>query len=285
MAKIVSSKRGLHSSEYYERRKKESRFRWGMYFFFALIIIAIPVFLLRLERFRVDEVIVSGESVVSPEKVDELTHQVLAGMYFWVIPKNNVLLIPRRQIKSLVLQEMPRVKSLDLNLIDTKTISIQIQERIPYALYCSDLDYVSHSEGCYLLDKKGFIFAKSPSLSGDIYFVYVGGNTDSNPIGGQFLPPDSFEEITSFLDEVKSLGLSFKSLELIPSSSDNQAQFKLYNSEGVPVYWYAYESLETIYISLATIISSGILIPQLKPLDNVMYLDLTIPNKPYWKNK
>lgn len=284
MSKIVSTRKALHSSEYHERKKKENRFRSGLIAFILIVILVVPILLLRWEKFRVNDVTISGNVVVKEEEVRRVVEGMLSEKYLWLAPKDNDLLIPRRALKEKLFAEVPRIQSVDINLLDTKTLGINIVERTPSALYCIEQE-TEDLQDCYFLDESGFIFAKSPDFSGDVYFIYRGGEAGDNPIGKNYLPQETFEQLNKFNSDVSKLGISFKSFEFRPESTESKAQFRLYNTEDVPVFWYADESLEKIYSSLATLISSEILGAKSSPLNNILYLDLTIPNKPYWKSK
>ena len=65
MAKIVSSGKALHSSEFHEHKKKAKRLKRALMALVVLILIVAPFILLRLERFKVREIRVLGTVVLS----------------------------------------------------------------------------------------------------------------------------------------------------------------------------------------------------------------------------
>lgn len=285
MAKIVSSGKALHSSEFHEKKRKEKRVRWGLYVFLTVLIIAVPVFLLRWERFRINQIEVTGTSVVSVVDVERVILSVLNEHYLGVVPKNNDILIPRRAIRKALLQELPRIRSVDFDILDTKHLGIHVEERTPFALYCREVQSFLEARGCFFLDEEGFIFAPAPAFSGEVYFIYTGGGNLGFPVGESFMSPERFVEVIDFLKSLVTIGVEVKAFELVPGTSINKSQYRLRLSDATPVFWYADEDLGLIRADIEILISTGVLNNKVLPLDNIEYLDLTIPNKPYWKIK
>jgi len=285
MVKIVSSGKALHSSEYHEKKRKEKHFRSGLYFLLLIIFVAIPVLLLRWDKFRVNNIEVVGTSVVSVNEVKNLTQSVLDEKYLWVVPKDNDLLIPRQAIKDKLLQDLPRLKSVDINLEDTKTLGIQVEERKPLALYCVETGDFREANNCFFLDEEGFIFAPAPAFSGEVYFIYSCGENTESPVGHSFLNKGDFVDLVDFIKSLNVLDIYAKSFELVPGTTDNKAQYRLYLPDSTPIFWYADEDLSLIRSNIETLIAKEVLGDIETPLDNIEYLDLTLPNKPYWKTK
>lgn len=285
MPKIVSSGKALHSSEFHEKKRKEKRVRWGLYLFLFVVIVAVPIFLLRWERFRIGQIDVTGTTVVAVADVEKIIQSVLDGHYLGVIPKDNDLLIPRREIKKALIKGLPRIKSVDLNLIDTKHLGVFIEERKPNALYCREINNLLETTSCYFLDEDGFVFALAPAFSGEVYFIYTGGAGLEFPVGKNFMERESFINLGGLIKSLSNLGVRVKLFQLVPETSESKRQYRLYLPDSAIVFWYADEDLGLIRANIEILIATGVLKNKVYPLDNIEYLDLTIPNKPYWKIK
>ncbi|MEX2013303.1 MAG: hypothetical protein WD897_00065, partial [Parcubacteria group bacterium] len=179
--KIVSSGQVLNSREFYEKKKRRRRFQLVLLFIGFLAILSSLVYFSRQERFLITEVAVLAENIVDKEEITQIARRLLTDYYFWIVPRANTFVYPRPLIKKALLSEFPRLKSVDLNLDEHRRLVITVRERVPFALYCTNLS--GQASECFFLDEEGFIFAPAPSFSDGVYFIYVTEDPIESPIG------------------------------------------------------------------------------------------------------
>ena len=282
MPKIVSSGRALHSSEFHERKKKVRRLHRALLSLGILIIILLPFFLLRLERFKVKEIKVLGTEVLSAEEIVGTVQEIIGANYLWLVPKSNALILPRDQIAKVLVEKFPRIKSLDENLTDSKTLEIKIEERQPYALYCKQTENFLEAADCFFLDDEGFIFAPAPSFSGEVFFIYSGlGFND--PLGKHFLEQEQFKSLSLFLKRIERFGIFPIAFGASLETEEQKGRDTLYLPDSGIIFWNAKDSLETIESSFNSFFSSDIVKEKEKFLNKILYMDLTVPNKVFYK--
>ncbi|MFH1473173.1 MAG: hypothetical protein ABIF06_02065 [bacterium] len=283
--KIVSSGKALHSSEYHTKKQKEKHLSQILIILGILVVVIIPILILRMERFQIEEIKVVGNLILRSEEVSIITNKVLGENYLWLIPKSNTLIYPRRALTRTLLTELPRIQTLKFKLLSFHVLEITVEERVPVALYCGDLNKLEETSDCYFLDSNGYIFSRAPSFSGEVYFIYSDGQDAENSKGREFLPPEKFIPLSNFINILETLNIHSTALEVTPQTLEKKSRYLLHLANFAVIYWYPEENLDLIESSIRTLITSDILQGGDNFLDNIVYLDLTLPNKPYWLPK
>ena len=285
MVRIVSHGKSLHSSEFHEKKRKVIRRRRILGVVIVIVFVILPILVLRMERLRVTEVEVTGTSILTPEEVVRVVEELISRSYLWVIPKDSLILLPRKEIRNKLLTELPRIKSLELNLIDVKTLNVSISERQPSALYCDQVEGIIQSSDCYFLDEDGFIYASAPSYSGDVYFIYTRSHSVDEPLGQSLLPKEVFVVLVEFVNELENLGVSPKVLEITNQNESQSGKYTLHLVNAGRIFWDSEDSLDLVRSNLESFLISDIVSSNPDFLKQVEYIDLTIPNKVYWVSK
>jgi hypothetical protein len=174
---------------------------------FCLVSMAIsgPIALSRADFITISEVEVAGSEIVDATLIEELVYTELEGKYWYVFPKKSTILYPKQVIKSALLKNFPRLKSVDISLDGLKKLNVVVTERTIAGIFCTD------DEKCFVMDEGGYIFAEAPGFSGDVYPRYLGPWQD-NPIGEYFLDDDLRQSLKLFRDGLIKLSLSPNSI-------------------------------------------------------------------------
>ncbi|MDO8728391.1 MAG: hypothetical protein Q7K26_00700 [bacterium] len=273
--RIISSGKVLNSREFYQKKTRKRRIQLIFLLIGFLSILSAFIYFSRQEQFLITEVEVQGENIVDKEEMAQTARHLLSGYFFWVIPRANTFLYPRRSIKNSLINEFPRLKSVDLNLSERQKLIITIEERVPFALYCAD----TLNSKCFFLDEEGFIFASAPSFSSGVYFVYITKDTIENPIGKRLVTIEEFNVLSKFIKNL--LALNIQSLEL----EVDDDEYSLYLLNNGKIIWRKNSDLTLIYSNLEAFLSDKTIQAQSDFFDRILYLDLRIENKVFYKFK
>lgn len=247
-----------------------------------LIIFAIAIFclswFLNQPFVVINNIAVSGNSLVATDALLATTKKILSDSYFGLFTKSNIFLYPEKTIQKTLAAAFPAIKSVHGNLKNWQTLQLSVEERIPFALWCQLVD----STDCFYLDKNGLIFSTAAVFSENIFVRFTGGeiNASSSPIVGKnFLPADEFRRVTFFLDFLAPLGLTPTSLEA--SADEYQIQLKgngqlIVNST---------DDFSVILKNLEAILHSDNLKKALARGGVIDYIDLRYGNKVFYKFK
>lgn len=271
--KIVSSGRVLNSPDFYKKKQRRRRIQLIFASISFLLLFSLFIYLSRHERFQIGEVVVPGEEVVEREEIVSLAKESLTGRYLWIIPKANAFLYPRQVIKESLLKEFPRFKSVWLDVNNFHTLSVDVEERVPLALYCKN------AGECYFLDEDGLIFAPAGSFSGTVYFTYTTKDKIDNPVGTSLLSPEEFRALPKFIETLEALNVHPVGLEI----SDDE--YKLLLLTGGEILWRKGSDLTLIRVNLEAFLADPSIRAQKDFLEKVIYLDLRVDNKVFYKLK
>lgn len=278
---MIPARGNIHSSRLAKRRRR---------FFFLKIFLTMLLFggfvsgvayVLRDERVNIARVYVEGNSAVPTEEILSLVRQKIEGSYFYLFPKRNILLYPRRGIEASVASAYPRLNAVKVSLRDLSSIVLKVEEKLPFALWCG-AEYVLEDRGlCYFTDERGFIFAKAPDFSGSSFKRYFTPLSGSEPIGQNLLPVEVFQTLQSFLATLDGEELAVSGVSL-HSAGSAQAHLQgggriLFNlNQDLPL---ALENLKLLFRSNSFAGQSK------QVLASLDYIDLESPNKIFYKPK
>jgi hypothetical protein len=277
--KIVSSGKGLNSPEFYKNRNKRKRLKRIIFLIAFVLVLSTLVYIVRLERFRIAEVLIEGDNIAGRDYIVEVVGRELLGNYLLVIPRANILFYPRSFIKENLLVEFPRFKSVDLDLDSFRTLIINVEERLPFALYCAEASLSASADNCFVLDEEGFIFARANFVSKFGYFIYTARVPIDDPVGTELLPPEEFRSLEIFKESLTGLDISLSLLEI---SSDD---YSLVMSTGGEIIWRKDADRALIYTNLEAFLSDEAIVAQENFLEKVLYLDLRTEDKVFYRFK
>lgn len=275
--KIISRSKVIHSSKFYKKKQKKRRLLIILILLGLLILTASFVYLTRLPSQLISEVEVLEKSTIDLDEILQTTESLLADHYLWFIPRSSALVYPRSDIKNTLLKEFPRLKSVDLKLDSPQKLLVSVEDREPFALYCSDAFHEETTSDCYFIDSEGFIFAPAPSFFGVAYFVYNTENVIEDPVGKRLLPLEEFNLLLNFMKNLSSLNIEPVALEV-----DN-SNYNLYLSHGGKIVWRKEDDFALIYSNLEAFLLSDSISAQADFLERILYLDLRTENKVHWK--
>jgi len=273
MVEIVSTGRTISTNEFLKKRREERRkFRFIVAGVLFLILVAL-VFVSRLDKFRINEVVVSGADVIGQDIVTDVVREVISGYYLWIIPRDNALLSPRSRVRTELSTRFRRFSSIDVSLEGFQSLSVTVREREPFALYCAG------DEPCWFLDKDGFIFDSAPSFSEGVYFIYTQSLSLENPLGQYFLPKEEFVNVGAFISGLKPLG--FEPLSLMIDQDDLTLSLK----SGAKVLWRKGNDLPRTLSNLSALLASESIKTDQDFIFKLSTLDLSIEDKIRWTFK
>ena len=122
----------------------------------------------RIESLQITQVEVVGGYTIPHKKIEDTVQQVLVGEYFKLVPRTFRATYPKKAILENI-RNIPRVKNVQIEIIDTQKAVVAFEEYRPHALWCADV----FTEECFFLDEFGYAFSTAPTLTGSAFFRYV----------------------------------------------------------------------------------------------------------------
>lgn len=268
-----------------ERRRRIFKLWLGSALVAFIILSASAAAISRAERFRINLVEVSGNSVVSEKEIIAFAGSILGGSYLGVFPKDNIFIYPENELVWGLLQKYKRLRVAEMFLSESRTLRVKVEERKPFALWCGS-EGPKGANGCFFMDAGGYVFAPAPDFSGSVFFRYYGRieedpkeDLKKDPIGRQFLTSQKFENLKFFAEGLKELSLSPVSLFV-----DEKDVYMAYLSGGGTVIFDENKDFGRLLEDLRLVISGR---EELRESDfsDLDYIDLRFGNKIFYKFK
>ena len=163
------------------------------------------------ERFLIKSVNIEGNNIVNRGEVLSTVQKNISGKYYFLFSKNNILLYPKSEIKDILFKKFKRIKSIDIKRKKTNNLNVYINEYLPKYLLCSKEPLVNTEDiksNCYYLDKEGYIYAKAPSFSDNVFFKWNVKNINEINIGEFVLNKNEFNKLVTLKQIIDGIGLS-----------------------------------------------------------------------------
>ena len=248
---------------------------------------------LRQSALRVSSVLVAGEKTVASSTIEAEVRESLTGNYFWFMPKDSILLYPRRYIERNLQERHPTFRSVIVHAESLSSISVAVEERFPTALWCLPAvpAHLSAQAGagqaggsskdmptpCIFLDDEGVAYALAPEFSGSAYVRYFGAlPQDGELLPAQFISKESFRSLSAF---VAALGEKTGGVEsvAVEENGDVQAFYK----DGFVLKFSLKDDTGVVFQHFTLGLASEAF--QGRQLSDFQYLDLRFGDKLYYK--
>jgi len=253
-----------------------------LFFGFALIA--------RISSINIKTVTVSGNLIVESRDIKNIIEKNLTGNYLWIFPKTNFLIYPKNKIKNELAEKFRRLKEINFNILDSKSLEVSVSEYEGKYLWCGENASIAENkteQECYFLDNDGYLFDQAPFFSGEVYFKFYGSIIDSknNPIGAYFLPKD-FKQIILLKQNLEQIKLKLVSFWW--NEDKGEGEYTLSGSQtSVPKIIL---KMNSNYQKLAENLQAALETEPLKTdfqnkYSSLLYLDLRFGNKVVYKFK
>ena len=103
------------------------------------------------------------------------------------------------------------------------------------------------------------------------------------PLGERFLESEQFKSLSLFLKRIERFSIFPMALGVSLETEEQKGRYTLYLSDSGTIFWNAEDSLETIESSFNSFFSSDVVKEKEKFLNEILYMDLTVPNKVFYK--
>jgi hypothetical protein len=271
----------IKSVKHYKKRKKIRR---GMTIFIIILLpILVSAYVVLLSPlFKIQAVEVSGNKEVKTEEIENN------------FDYRNILLFTEDKIKGDLLKKFPKISDLEIkkNLIK-RTVELTIEERERLGIICriteqrtpdhtagqalnNEQSIREEIEGCFYIDKEGFIFEGAPQTSGSLVLLIKDYSQTDFYLGKQV-----FEQgIVNFISQIKQGLFSETGIKVLDFTipSFPYKDLKVMTSEGWYIIFDLEGDLKSQFLALKAALEEKI-----KDRQGLEYMDLRIENRIYYK--
>lgn len=204
----------LRSQTVVRKRRKQRMMRWSIRASLLIVLLISVALLSQIEFFAIRRVVISGNSNIPSEQIQEIVDKQIHTSYIGLFPKTNVFLYPKGKINDSLLSAFPRIKSVNIYTESFNFLNVRIEERVPIALWCS-------AHLCYVADESAYIYAEARvategSIGEGDGLVSITGLDEvagSKPIGVQIIEQEAFSKILQVANDMRKNNLMVDTVE------------------------------------------------------------------------
>lgn len=262
------------------RRRRRKLFLWKIFAYVlgALLVVGGVALLFGMDTLRITEIHVGGQKHVSPRAVRESAVKALTGSYAFVFPKNNTLLISKKEITAAIIEGVPQVETVLVERTGLTAITVTITERSGEAEWCQGSDRTV----CYLADASGVLFTETPKNKRGAasttlpQYSFPLKKPNASPLGQTILSPKLFMLLTDF-----TTAMHTKDWHVAKVGPNETGDIELTFSDGTRALLPADDNLESALRNLTLVLSTETFLTG-KPVE---YVDVRFGNKVFYKEE
>lgn len=249
--------------------------RAGVIVIVIIIAIALAAWGSGYEKITVRSISVAGNEITENERIKEIARLAMEGRYFYLFDKSNILIFPRAHIVENLAGVFPRLSNIEIERQSLAALAISVSEREPAYLICmpAQADETKGSQ-CFFADKDGFIFARAPHFSGDVYtrVTSEAATTSANILGTHAAEEKKWSHITALEALLVERGKNVKQIRV-----RERDEYELILENGVRLLFNTSESPERLADNFDSVL-------QEVPLEqNIDYIDFRFGNKVFYR--
>lgn len=260
-----------------DKREEPSVFFRVAYFFMLAVFLGVTAYALIFSSFmRINYLNLEGTKELGYEEVYAKAEALMDGKYLDVFPRNNFILISKKKVQGVLLDEFKKIRSVAVEKKFPDTINIKIEERDALIIWCT-------KGPCYIIDEGGFAYAgadfDSDELKENNLVKLVDISAKPVTIGEQVLD----EEYVKFIFSVREAFQENLSLDV---SNEYVTKYRISGEvevktgEGWDIYLNSQLPLEKSVRTIKAFLEKEIDEEARKRLE---YLDLRVENKVFYK--
>lgn len=262
------SDKNYKSSNLIKRKKKILRLKIISLFVLVILTIVGLAYLSNSDSVKISEVSVNDTTFFDKKEIEKIVREGLQGSYLMVFAKDNVLLFPKNEIEEKAKNFSKAIKKVSVKVSGLKTISVQVEEYKPVAVWCIDTN-------CFYLNEAGLVFEKAPA-DYDKNLVQFHDWIHDDPINKNYTDPETFQKIITLINLIAKVPLKITSI-----NTEDGLTFNLNTDARTRLLYEINDNPEEVASNLNTVLEKDAI--NRAQLSNIDYIDLRFGNKVYYK--
>ena len=211
----------------------------------------------------------TGNDRVSGSDVQSLATRDMTSDFLWIFPRASYFFVSTGKISSDILKDFPTVDTVSVHRSGLNSLSINMKEKIPEALWCGDAI-------CTVLDETGTAFDIQSNSATDTNMVILESST--TPAIGQSPVSGGFPQVLIFINSLAARGLN-------PTIADvKTGEIDITVASSSTIIIDPTKDLTQALANLDLILSNPESPLQKNGISAVQYIDLRFDGKVFYKN-
>jgi len=275
---MFRKKSQFQTSRLIKKRRKKIIVRIILYFLLVVTFIVGLSLLSRAQFLNIKEIKVMGGETIKKEEIIKIVEYKISGKMVGLFSKSNILLYPRYEIETEILNRFKRISSVEVSIEKFSIMNVKVKERQAFALYCESITE-SKDEKCFYLDKTGSLFDEAPNFSGNSFVKYYNA-TSTEARSDYFLETEDFEHLNKFLTDL-SKTFNVQVLKVI----NNPESFEIYLDIDTKLILNPDNDFDKTFGNLILFVDELKAQDDIDSFESLKQIDLKFGNKIYYKLK
>lgn len=255
-----------------EKRRKQKRIGVLITLFVLSVAVVITA---HIDKISIQDVAIKGISKTKAELLRTQVSNQLAGSYFYLFPRKNILLVPQNTIEESLYKKNPFIKTVDISTDGIQTLVVDVVERESNIIWCSQTDE------CYFIDE-GLAYEKVLETDHSKYIVLRTEVEPTHVLGRTVADPGKIRKIDTFVSFLEREGTDVAHT-LIKRGGD----FEVVTTAGAQIFFNSSQEVSSVIKNLSSVINSGTITASEEegPYEALLYIDLRFGKKIFYKFK
>jgi cell division septal protein FtsQ len=262
------SDKNYKSSNLIKRKKQILRIKIVSFFVLAVLIVVGLAYLSNSDSAKISNIYITDTTFSNKKEIEKIVKEEMEGNYLFVFAKDNIFLFPKHEIEERIKNFSKSIKKTTISLSGLQSISVNIEEYKPTAVWCNETD-------CFYLNEEGLVFDKAP-IDYDKNLVQFHDWIHDNPIGKNYTDSETFEKIIKLIEFVSKVPMKVTSI-----NTEDGLTFYLHTEAGTRLLYEINDDPEAVANNLNTVLAKDAI--NRAQLNNIDYIDLRFGNKVYYK--
>lgn len=222
------------------------------------------------QSLKIENIEIDGNRFANKSEIVDIVNEEIDGKYLFLLSKSNYFFIPETVIIE-KLKDLDEVKNVLIDKSRFNSVTVEIQEYKPAAVYCL--------EECYFLNRQGLFFVAAPEMYLDNVIEVQGEVQFENEIIGQyFTEPKVFEDMMEKIDLLKK-----ENIEINLMTTEDFETYTLHTINGPTLL----VEKEDTPIEVVENLKSALAQESIHEVqfNNIDYIDLRFEDKVFYKLK
>lgn len=213
---------------------------------------------------------------IERSKVEDLVRQRVAGAYWGVLPKNNLIVIPEKQIEQDLKDNFNLIKEVTVTRVFPNALLVELAERESEIVWCQQGE-------CYLVDENGTVFYKLKPTDEELYrqdLVRVEDRSQSGiEVGKTIVDPSAVAYLIGLVSKFEQHGqLEIQPVFWTPSAISGEIRVR--TKAGWEIFLNLAQPVEGQVGILKKVIQEKV---SPEKIDDLQYIDLRLKERVVYK--
>lgn len=173
-----------------------------------ILIMSAVVYFARADFLKVKNFTVNGGIFISNKSIEEVLWDYTSGEKYLFIPKSNILLLSKKNLKNYITDYFPRIENINISKKINGSVVVDITEKDAEYVWC-------HSEkNCFLMQSDGVVYdhARENEIIERVKFY---GKIEGNPIGAIYDTEAKMLEYSNMIKLLLNYSIKVKHIQYV----------------------------------------------------------------------